>query len=118
MEINNNTLIDSDIEIAISLVPSIFDKLRLDRFLPAPASQGTQMINYIGLILNSIVVIVMMFLLIFILVGIKESNGILKDQSKLLEYQIKLSEEQRKLLEEQCRMLEKQNIILSIYKIK
>jgi hypothetical protein len=106
MEINNNTLIDSDIEIAISLIPSIFDKLRLDRFLPAPApaSQGTQMIHYIGLILSNIVAIVMMFLLIFILVGINESNGILKEQNRILE--------------EQRRILERQYIILSIDKIK
>lgn len=104
MEIHSNNLTDSDIEIAIMVVPSIFDKLRLDRFLPAPSLQGTQMIHYIRLILSSILAIVMMFLLIFILVGINESNGILKEQNRILE--------------EQRRILERQYIILSIDKIK
>jgi len=104
VEIHSNNLTDSDIEVAVLVAPSIFDKLRLDRFLPAPASQEIQVIYYIRLILSSIVAVTMTFLLIFILVGINESNALLKEQSRILE--------------EQRRALDRQNIILSIDKTK
>jgi hypothetical protein len=104
VEIHSNTLNDSDIEISVIVTPSIFDRLGLDRFLPAPASQETQVIYYAKLIIGSILAIVMTFLLIFILVGINESNVLLKEQSRILE--------------EQRRVLERQNIILSIDKTK
>lgn len=104
MEINSNNLTDSDIEIAITVVPSIFDKLCLDRFLPSSTSREARVIYNIGSIINGILAIVMMFLLIFILVGIKESNGILREQNRILE--------------EQHKILEKQNIILSTDKTR
>jgi len=77
MEIHSNNLTDSDIEIAVLISPSIFDRLRLDRFLPTPYN--------ITSILKNTLLLISVLLLIFILVEIKESNEILKEHNESLD---------------------------------
>jgi len=94
MEIHSNNLTDSDIEIAVLVEPSI-----ADRFLPhMPYPLGAGRWLNIGWLVSGIVTIVMMFLLIFILVGICNSNDLLKEQSRILEEHNKVMERQNNLL--------------------